>query len=749
MALVTETTTFTRDVFGRYICNTLQEALDSTTGAGKPFDVIIIGGGSFGGVFAQRLFQLDSRLRQHRILVLEGGPFLIPEHVQNLPTIGDLFPEVRRLPWQESPASPNLGFPGLAYCLAGRSLFWGGWSPQLTDSELTNWPAKVVKDLKDAYFNEAKRQIGTDTANDFIFGPLHDKLRFRLFTGIGQVTFRFGINAPDDLEAPLAVVSAAVRAGTFPINKFSAMPLLMDSARKSWVESNGDDRNKRLMIVSNCTVQDLGLTNNQVSLVRTNLGDLSVPQGGAVVIALGTIESTRLALRSFPNTNKLIGCNLMAHLRSNFTMRIPRRSLGIPADRLYASTLFVKGKSPNGHFHLQITASAAGPNETNSEAELFRKVPDIDTLDQFDLNDEFVIVTLRGIGEMTPNPNTSATNRVELVPLAQSGTQAVVAQKAQVTILPSPTDQALWEDLDTTTDQVASVLAGNQPFEVLIGGNYQKVVPGQAGSEAKDVFPHANRHDRLGTTHHEAGTLWMDEDPTKGVTDLWGRINEVQNAWVAGPALFPTVGSPNPMLTGVALARRAAERMFEKPIIAAPSGPVQLFDGNTLNGWTQAGSGNFIVDNGTLRTQGGFGMIWYSLAQFRNFELSVDWRITHAGDNSGVYVRFPDPNGDPFNAVREGYEVQIDDLGNPDGAPFHKTGAIYDVQPPLAFPSNPPGQWNTFVIRVIGQTYNVFLNGVPIITNFEGNRSVRGFIGLQNHLPQDVVFFRNIVVTPL
>ena len=82
MPIGTETTSFTRDVFGRYICNTLQEALDSTTGGGKPFDVVVLGGGSFGGVLAHRLFQLDSRLQQHRILVLEGGPFLIPEHVQ-------------------------------------------------------------------------------------------------------------------------------------------------------------------------------------------------------------------------------------------------------------------------------------------------------------------------------------------------------------------------------------------------------------------------------------------------------------------------------------------------------------------------------------------------------------------------------------------------------------------------------------------------------------------------------------------
>jgi len=748
MPLTTENTSFTRDIFGRYVCNTFQEALDSTSNGGKPFDVIIIGGGSFGGVFVHRLFQIDARHREHRILVLEGGPFVIPEHVQNLPAIGDVFAELKRVPWQPSPASPTLTFPGLAYCLAGRSLFWGGWSPQLTDSELSNWPPAVVKDLKDAFFLEAKRQIGTDAPNDFIFGPLHDALKARLFAGIGSVTNRYLINAADDLEAPLAVVSASVRAGTFPINKFSSMPLLIDAARKSWVESKGDDRAKRLMIVSNCTVQQLGLTGNQVTSIKTAAGEITLPPGGNVVIALGTIESTRLALRSFPNANKLTGCNLMAHLRSNFTMRVPRRSFGVPADRLYASTLFVKGKSANGHFHLQITASAAGPSETNSEAELFRKVPDIDTLDRFDLDDEFVIITLRGIGEMTSDRSTTAKNRVDLVS-APSGTQAAPVQKGQVTLLPSNADNLLWDDMDSMIDEVANVLADGKSYEVLFNGGYRQVVPGQAGKEVWQVFPHGNRHDNLGTTHHEAGTMWMDADPAKGVTDLWGRVHEVPNAWIAGPALFPSVGSPNPMLTGVALARRAAERMFEKPIITAPNPNIQLFDGATLNGWMQAGPGNFVVDNGALKTQGGMGLLWYSRNQFRDFELTLDWKVMQQSDNSGVFIRFPDPNGDPFNPVREGYEVQIDDFGNPDGALIHKTGAIYGVQAPLAQAAKPPGQWNTYVIRVVRQTYNVTLNGQVVIQDFTGNRSSRGFIGLQNHLPADVVFFRNIVVTPL
>jgi hypothetical protein len=52
-----------------------------------PFDVIVAGGGRFGGVFPQHLLTTDVAHR-HRILVLEGGPMGVGEHVQNLPMIG-------------------------------------------------------------------------------------------------------------------------------------------------------------------------------------------------------------------------------------------------------------------------------------------------------------------------------------------------------------------------------------------------------------------------------------------------------------------------------------------------------------------------------------------------------------------------------------------------------------------------------------------------------------------------------------
>src|SRR6476661_1639344 len=111
---VAQLTDFTKDVLGRYVCNGLDEALASADSAGgradaRPFDVVVIGGGSFGPIFAEHLLTIDTS-HSHRVLVLEAGPLSLPEHVQNLPMIGLAVPgaatgdpgprnEVWGLPW--------------------------------------------------------------------------------------------------------------------------------------------------------------------------------------------------------------------------------------------------------------------------------------------------------------------------------------------------------------------------------------------------------------------------------------------------------------------------------------------------------------------------------------------------------------------------------------------------------------------------------------------------------------------------
>src|ERR1041384_4139777 len=91
----TPTTLFSFDGQGRWLCNMLSEALWSTGIAtdpafgappadARPFDAIVIGGGTFGAVFAQHLLAND-KTGSRRILVLDAGPFAMPEHEQNLP----------------------------------------------------------------------------------------------------------------------------------------------------------------------------------------------------------------------------------------------------------------------------------------------------------------------------------------------------------------------------------------------------------------------------------------------------------------------------------------------------------------------------------------------------------------------------------------------------------------------------------------------------------------------------------------
>lgn len=175
-----------------------------------------------------------------------------------------------------------------------------------------------------------------------------------------------------------------------------------------------------------------------------------------------------------------------------------------------------------------------------------------------------------------------------------------------------------------------------------------------------------------------------------------------------------------------------------------------LFDGQSIDGWSMAGPGNFVLIeyDKSLQSQGGMGLLWYTKKKYKDFVLKVDWKVSRRNDNSGVFVRFSNPDNDPMMAVNTGYEIQIDDLAIPDGNPFHKTGAIYNFAAPLnaKAASKAVGQWNTFEIEVTDQKYIVTLNGKKVIPEFIGDRNIEGYIGIQNHDADSHVSFKNIII---
>jgi glucose/arabinose dehydrogenase len=173
---------------------------------------------------------------------------------------------------------------------------------------------------------------------------------------------------------------------------------------------------------------------------------------------------------------------------------------------------------------------------------------------------------------------------------------------------------------------------------------------------------------------------------------------------------------------------------------------ITLFDGMNLDGWTQAGPGQFTLqDDGTMQSQGGMGLFYYNERPFRDYVLELDWKVENDSANSGLFLRFPEQTDDPWYAVENGYEIQIDGSA-PD--PINRTGAVYDISAPFKQAAKPAGEWNTYRIKVTGQRYEVFLNGEKV-NDFFGDRGREGYIGVQNHDPNSTTWFRNIRVQPL
>ena len=206
------------------------------------------------------------------------------------------------------------------------------------------------------------------------------------------------------------------------------------------------------------------------------------------------------------------------------------------------------------------------------------------------------------------------------------------------------------------------------------------------------------------------------------------------------------------------------------PPPALEAGFQWLFDGTPAGfaKWQQAGPGAFDFDANehvlVARPGGDIGLLYYALTAFSDFTLRLQFRVNSRDDNSGIFVRFRDPRKPPpaglndpriatnaaWLAVDTGFEIQIDEAAQPDQADRHRTGAIYDVvvgpapgqQRYARGSSLQPGEWNDCEIRVLGNGYEVLLNGFSTATfvNTDPARGrsaaqdpLSGFIGLQTH----------------
>jgi hypothetical protein len=221
-------------------------------------------------------------------------------------------------------------------------------------------------------------------------------------------------------------------------------------------------------------------------------------------------------------------------------------------------------------------------------------------------------------------------------------------------------------------------------------------------------------------------------------------------------------------------------------------------DGKVHPDWAHTGWGSFAVDDGALRTDcdpRGLGLLVYKKERLGNCQIRVVFKTKDERANAGVYVRIDDgilkeismrgPTFErdasgkisdesmtkakalaerekgPWYAVHRGFEVQI--AGGGDS--WHRTGAIYSLAESKV-ESNKPGEWQTMIITLDGNRILVDLDGQRTTTfdsaasdlparkqwhepKREPKRPQSGYIGLQNHDPGDVVWFKEISVRPL
>lgn len=159
------------------------------------------------------------------------------------------------------------------------------------------------------------------------------------------------------------------------------------------------------------------------------------------------------------------------------------------------------------------------------------------------------------------------------------------------------------------------------------------------------------------------------------------------------------------------------------------AGWVLLWDGHSTTGWRGAKIASFPeqgwkIEEGVLKTTAGDGGESTNGGDiitertYRNFRLSVDFRLTE-GANSGIkYFVDPELNKGAGSAI--GCEFQLlDDEHHPDAQlgvdGNRQLGALYDL---ISAPKNKPykaGEWNTAVVVVEGNHVEHWLNGTKLL----------------------------------
>jgi hypothetical protein len=142
---------------------------------------------------------------------------------------------------------------------------------------------------------------------------------------------------------------------------------------------------------------------------------------------------------------------------------------------------------------------------------------------------------------------------------------------------------------------------------------------------------------------------------------------------------------------------------------------VSLFNGSDLGGWTKIGNESWTVENGLIHGKGLTKDYGYLQTEkpYKDFQLSLRFKCVGDG-NSGVFFHTAFKPGTA--EITQGLQFEID------CTMMHHTAGVYgDGRQWIVWPSPENegvvrmGDWNDYLLEVVGNRYRSRLNGVQMV----------------------------------
>ena len=481
-----------------------QERIRSNLRADIAYDVVVIGSGFGGGILADSLSD-----RGHTVLVLEAGGLTHPSHITNLPGDWPALPAYHQVGNFVNESGSKFLF-GVHMNLGGRSVYWSGLIPRMRDWELAFWPTPLRTYLTSTGYDAAE----TTLRKRRTLGPFQREAVTRLrsqFPGhtvddLPQALHQPNIGDGDQLGNVLEKSTGV----------FSTADLLLDSL--AYTGLAGRDN-----LTVNLNHYALRLVREGARVTEVVCLDLVGNQerryrGRVVVVAAGSLESPRIALRSgLPDPNGKIGRGLTDH-PAFFS-----REYGLPPSSPFGG---VNDHAKVLMAHKQASISQHG---YNTEVLINPKYWDVRHPDD-DVRKERI------------DSITRSSVRLQFVmasPLddANSIRDVGASEKARVQVRPNLFGSDLFAEVRDLRNDILTFLQadGFDPNEGMHFGNE-------------------------GTPHHAGGTLRMSGDGT-GVVDTNLKFEALDNLYAVDNSVVPFIAAANPALTISALSLRLADHL--------------------------------------------------------------------------------------------------------------------------------------------------------------------------------------------